>query len=395
MLETGDFIQIRFQHEARNQKPIDFNRLQAASVALFSAPGSTAILPDRPPSALPATIAVLFTSVLGAALLSSRGAGFVAGVVMASALGLVVEANLAKTDAALLAAVVAVQFALGIMYVRGASATRCIGGWWSPSGPPRLWGSFERTGCAGFGSHYRGDTVDRRPRHSLDQTTAADPRPRPDNADGDSLVRRDRTSYGGTFSCGVALAGSAKLVGAQESHGAPPGSYLLLSLANFWPGSLFLVPAGFWGWRQRRAPAHRFLIAWLLPAWILCELMPTELPHYVLPLYPALALLAGGVLQDLPQPLTGHMRRLEGIVTVVWGAISITLAGALVALLMCFGAGVSLSVIIAAVVLLGLALLLLLYRRRPSSPPLWSECSRQGSRCQRLVWSCLHSICCG
>jgi 4-amino-4-deoxy-L-arabinose transferase-like glycosyltransferase len=70
-----------------------------------------------------------------------------------------------------------------------------------------------------------------------------------------------------------------KLVGAQESHGAPPGSYLVLSLASFWPGSLFLVPAVFWGWRLRRAPAQRFLIAWLLPAWILCELMPTKLPH--------------------------------------------------------------------------------------------------------------------
>jgi hypothetical protein len=92
--------------------------------------------------------------------------------------------------------------------------------------------------------------------------------------------------------------------------------------------------------------------------------MPTKLPHYVLPLYPALALLAGGVLQGLPHPLTGHVRRLEGIVTVLWGAISITLAGALVALPMCLGAGVSISVIIAAVGLLGLALLLLLNRQR-------------------------------
>jgi 4-amino-4-deoxy-L-arabinose transferase-like glycosyltransferase len=42
-----------------------------------------------------------------------------------------------------------------------------------------------------------------------------------------------------------------KLVGAQQSHGAPPGSYLALSLASFWPGSLFLVPVVIWGWRQR------------------------------------------------------------------------------------------------------------------------------------------------
>src|SRR6516162_10418015 len=101
MLETGDFI-----------------RIQAAAVAPLSTPGGTAIWPYRLPSALAATVAVLLTAALGATLLSSRRAGFVAGVVMASALGLVVEAHLAKTDAALLATIVAGQLALSIVYVR-------------------------------------------------------------------------------------------------------------------------------------------------------------------------------------------------------------------------------------------------------------------------------------
>jgi 4-amino-4-deoxy-L-arabinose transferase-like glycosyltransferase len=118
MLETGDFIRIRFQEEARNKKPIGIHWLQAAAVTLFSMPGSTAIWPYRLPSALGATIAVLLTSVLGATLLSSRRAGFIAGVTTASALALVIEAHLAKTDAALLAAVVAGQLALGIVYIR-------------------------------------------------------------------------------------------------------------------------------------------------------------------------------------------------------------------------------------------------------------------------------------
>ena len=39
--------------------------------------------------------------------------------------------------------------------------------------------------------------------------------------------------------------------------------------------------------------AVRFLLAWIIPAWVLLELAPTKLPHYVLPLYPALALLCG------------------------------------------------------------------------------------------------------
>lgn len=118
MLETGDFIRIRFQDQARNKKPIGIHWLQAAAVTLLSRPGNTAIWPYRLPSVLAATLAVLLSSALGAILLSSHRAGFGAGVVMASALGLVVEAHLAKTDAALLAAVAAGQLALGIVYVR-------------------------------------------------------------------------------------------------------------------------------------------------------------------------------------------------------------------------------------------------------------------------------------
>jgi 4-amino-4-deoxy-L-arabinose transferase-like glycosyltransferase len=69
--------------------------------------------------------------VLGATLLSSRRAGFVAGVTMASALALVVEAHLPKTDAVLLAAVVAGQLALGIVCIGarvGVSRLNCSAG---------------------------------------------------------------------------------------------------------------------------------------------------------------------------------------------------------------------------------------------------------------------------
>ena len=367
MLETGDFIQIRFQHEARNKKPIGIHWLQAASVALFSAPGSTAIWPYRLPSALAATIAVLLTSVLGATLLSSRGAGFIAGILIASALGLVVEAHLAKTDAALLAAVVAGQLALGIMYVR------------ARVGDPVHW----RLAVAFWTAQIVGILLKGPAAPALALLTVATL----SIADRDIrwikvlrpisglvltmllatpwFVAIERVTGGRFLAESLWQDLLPKLVGAQESHGAPPGSYLVLSLASFWPGSLFLVPAVFWGWRQRRAPAQRFLIAWLLPAWIFCELMPTKLPHYVLPLYPALALLAGGALQCLPHPLTGHMRRLEGTVMVLWGVFSITLSGALVALPIWLGAGPSLSVIVASLLLLGLALMLLLNCRRP------------------------------
>jgi 4-amino-4-deoxy-L-arabinose transferase-like glycosyltransferase len=41
---------------------------------------------------------------------------------------------------------------------------------------------------------------------------------------------------------------------------------------------------------MRRDPAVFFLLAWIIPGWLLFELVPTKLPHYVLPLYPAIAI---------------------------------------------------------------------------------------------------------
>src|SRR6058998_781349 len=58
MLETGDFLRIRFQDEARNKKPAGIYWLQAGAVSLLSTPESTAIWPYRLPSLIGATLAV-------------------------------------------------------------------------------------------------------------------------------------------------------------------------------------------------------------------------------------------------------------------------------------------------------------------------------------------------
>lgn len=86
-----------------------------------------------------------------------------------------------------------------------------------------------------------------------------------------------------------------------------PGTYTLLSSGLLWPGSLVLYPALVRGWRAARTHWHGarhrghppragraelFCFAWLVPGWILFELLPTKLPHYILPLAPAFALLA-------------------------------------------------------------------------------------------------------
>jgi 4-amino-4-deoxy-L-arabinose transferase-like glycosyltransferase len=150
-----------------------------------------------------------------------------------------------------------------------------------------------------------------------------------------------------------------KLVGAQESHGAPPGYYLAMAIASFWPGSLFIVPGLIWGWRQRRVAAWRFVLAWLGPAWIFFELVPTKLPHYVLPLYPALALLAGGASAgEYAKHLARPARFVDRAIGVLWGAVTIALGAALLILPRWFGGTVSPTAAVIVAVMLGLACLL-------------------------------------
>src|SRR5579883_1827863 len=113
MLESGDFLRIRFQDEARNKKPVGIYWLEAASVAALSDAESTAIWPYRLPSLLGAVVAVLLTFALGSALLG-REAALLGAALLASALGLVAEAHLAKTDAVLLAAAARARSGAGL-----------------------------------------------------------------------------------------------------------------------------------------------------------------------------------------------------------------------------------------------------------------------------------------
>ena len=55
--------------------------------------------------------------------------------------------------------------------------------------------------------------------------------------------------------------------------------------------SLFLFPSILKVLKEFRSADNFFLLAWILPNLFVLEIIPTKLPHYSLPLYPALALL--------------------------------------------------------------------------------------------------------
>src|SRR3979409_1111275 len=77
----------------------------------------------------------------------------------------------------------------------------------------------------------------------------------------------------------------------------PCVSCLLLAGGPFGPGApLASLPAPAL-WRARREPGAQYLLAGLVPSWIVFELVLTKLPHYVLPLYPAIAILTVGALE--------------------------------------------------------------------------------------------------
>jgi 4-amino-4-deoxy-L-arabinose transferase-like glycosyltransferase len=91
-----------------------------------------------------------------------------------------------------------------------------------------------------------------------------------------------------------------KLNSGDEGHGGPPGYHLLLSPFLLFPATLLLPAAAVAAWTRRREPGVRFALAWSLPTLLVFELLPTKLPHYVLPAYGGLAwLLAVGL--DAPK----------------------------------------------------------------------------------------------
>lgn len=135
----------------------------------------------------------------------------------------------------------------------------------------------------------------------------------------------------------------------------PPGYHLVVLHGAFWPGALLAVPAFLYalrsglrrlpvpgaaahtgrsradrpGWWQRIQPgraAELFCLAWIVPCWLLLELIETKLPHYPLPLYPAVALLCAraayaGVRGRLP--IAGTRAALGG--DLVWWLVGFVL----------------------------------------------------------------------
>lgn len=84
----------------------------------------------------------------------------------------------------------------------------------------------------------------------------------------------------------------------MENHRGPVIYYLLILLVGFAPWSSFFALTGWHVWTHKREQGaidarYRFLFCWIVVYLLFFSVSRTKLPNYVLPIYPALALLVG------------------------------------------------------------------------------------------------------
>jgi 4-amino-4-deoxy-L-arabinose transferase-like glycosyltransferase len=303
MLETGDFIDIRFQEDPRYKKPIGAYWLQAASVKVFGPGEMNEIWAYRVPSFLGILAAVLLTWWAARAPYGRQNA-LLAALLMAVALGVNLEARLAKADAVLLACIILAQGALARIYLARRPPPETIGM------AMLFWVAI------GVGILVKGPVAPALAFLTILPLAIYDPER--------SWLRSLHMPWGipvllavtlpWFIAIGVTSGGDffrasfgqdflGKLQGGQEKHWGPPGYYFILFWWTFWPAALIATSAGaLWLWRNRMHRRALFLLAWIVPFWLLLEATPTKLPHYILPIYPAIAIGAAWVLREVAIP---------------------------------------------------------------------------------------------
>ena len=295
MAETGDLLNIRLQDEARNKKPAASYWTQTAMIKVFARDGENRIWAQR----LPSVFAALFTILAlywGGLRMVGRNAALVGCALLATSLVFVFEGHIAKTDALLCASTTLIFAALGRLKT-GAKG-------------PEVWVFWIALGASIM---IKGPIGPLLASLTLIALLAWDRNlswARPLLNWGAIIlfiliwlpwgiamfVVTDGAFY--VESLGKDFGG--KVVSGQESHGAPPGSHSLVIWATLWPASLFLLPGLAYAFRSVRSKGDnpitrsmRYVLCWVVPFWILIEIMPTKLPHYGLPVFPALCLMMG------------------------------------------------------------------------------------------------------
>ncbi len=375
MIETGNFVEPKFQEAQGALKPVGMFWVRAAFVALFSSADARDIWVYRLPSLFGAMLAVLLTF-WGGRILFDANVALLGASLVAASLMLLGEATLSKTDAALLACIAAAQFSFGRIYLAARSGDSLS--WFALPRVPALVLWFAVT----LGVLFKGPIAP-----GVVGLTVI------------GLVIADRdiiwlkglslfwglavavvilipwstavvqTEFGADYLTSLFDEISRMIFKGDRLHSAPPGYYAVLSMIIFWPGSLFLIPAAIWSWQNRVRPEVRFCLAWIIPSWLLFEIAINKLPYYLIPLYPAMALLCAKWIFEVAAERDAE----TWLSKVVWFGLGFWLVSSLVVALLpagldvMFSDGLTLASIVVAVVTLGLSFagLRLLIQNRP------------------------------
>ena len=296
MIQSGDYVNIKFQDEIRAKKPIGIYWLQAFSAKIF---GQKDIGSYRIPSLLSSIITLVFVGLI-TRLIFPLYQTLIVTLLFASSIVFMGEAHLAKTDATLLCLICVQQYFLLKIILDQDSSFKV-----KYLYPILVWLAFS------FGVLVKGPlsiailfpTVIA---FSIIQKSI-------------SLIKSLRPMLGFLictlvilpwfFAIDEATNGMflqkafqedffSKLESGQEGHGALPGTHLLTLSISIWPIATFLPCLILFILQNRANIIIKFLMCWILPFWVIIELIPTKLLHYPLPVLPAIAILAiGGVLQ--------------------------------------------------------------------------------------------------
>ncbi|MEM9725909.1 MAG: glycosyltransferase family 39 protein [Pseudomonadota bacterium] len=298
MIASGDYVDIRFQDDARHQKPIGVYWAQAASAQLFGGVDAP-VWAYRLPSLLAGALAAMLTAWAARPLVGPRAA-FLAGAMTAGLIVLSFEARTGKADAMLLAAIVAAQGALARLWFGEKDApglrARNVFIFWTalaagflvkgpiillPVGGVLIWMCVWSKSLSGLG------------RLGVSWGLVwflllVAP----------WFVAIGVRTGGAFFDVAIGQDLLSKIAAPREHVGLPPGVHALAFFGAFWPWTALAVIAVPYVWRWRRAPETAFLLGWIAPTWVVFELTATKLVHYTLPTYPAIPALTAAALID-------------------------------------------------------------------------------------------------
>ncbi len=297
MIESGDYVEISFLDEPRNKKPVGIHWLQAVAVQLTTGEEAREIWAYRLPSVLGAMLTALFCYFAGARLFSRR-VGFAGAALIGVSVLLAVEGGIAKTDAMLSATAAGAFLALTTLRTAPSPLAARLASllFWISLGLGALIKG-PVTPMAGILAVITLIALERR--ISWAKPLAWWPGPVIAAVIVLPWLVAIQLATGGAFLMdAVGDDMGTKVVTGDEGHHGPPGYHLMLMAVLLGPATLTL-PAGIrqvarhWRRHTQLANAARTLVAFILPTWIVFELLPTKLPHYTLPVYAALGVIAG------------------------------------------------------------------------------------------------------